>query len=68
MTVKVIIQPGEDGAFVARAPAFRGCWSQGKTREVALHNVRKALLAWLEAEQDKTGRDQPPGDVESLTV
>lgn len=68
MTVNVIVQPGQHGGFVARTPAFRGCWSQGKTREETLHNVREAPLAWLEAEQDKPDHDQPPGDVELLTV
>lgn len=54
MTLKVIIEPGEDKGFVAHVPALRGCWSQGNTREEALSNVREAVEAWLEAEQDKS--------------
>ncbi len=68
MTLKVIIEPGEDGGFVAHVPALRGCWSQGATREAALSNIREAIEAWLEAEQDKTERAGAVVDVELLTV
>ena len=50
MNIKVIIENGEDGYFVARVPALRGCWSQGKTREQALDNVREAIDLYLEPE------------------
>ena len=48
MTVKVIIEPGEDGYFVARCPSLKSCWSQGKTREEALRNIREAVELYLE--------------------
>ena len=48
MTVKVIIEPGEDGYFVARCPSLKSCWSQGKTREEALQNIREAVELYLE--------------------
>ena len=50
MNIKVIIEEGEDGYFVARVPALKGCWSQGKTREQALENVREAIDLFLEPE------------------
>ena len=50
MNIKVIIENGEDGYFVARVPALKGCWSQGKTREQALDNVREAIDLYLEPE------------------
>ena len=53
MTLKVIITPGEDRGFVAHAPALRGCWSQGATREEAVANIREAIEIWRDAEQDK---------------
>jgi predicted RNase H-like HicB family nuclease len=68
MTLKVILEPGEDSGFIAHVPALRGCRSQGKTREETLANVREAVAAWLEAEQDK-GEDQAvPSQVELITV
>ena len=49
MNVKVIIERGEDGYFVARVPALKSCWSQGKTREEAIANIREAIDLYLEA-------------------
>ena len=54
MTLKVIIEPGEDSGFIAQIPALRGCWSQGPTRDETLSNIREAIAAWLETEQDKS--------------
>ena len=48
MKVKVILERGEDGYISARCPALRSCWSQGKTREEALHNIREAVELYLE--------------------
>ncbi len=53
MKLKVIIRPGEDRGFVAHAPALKGCWSQGSSRDEALSNVKEAIEAWMEVEQDK---------------
>jgi len=50
MVVKVSIRKGEDGYFVARCPALKSCWSQGKTREEALANIREAIALYLEAD------------------
>ena len=44
------MEPGEDGYFVARVPSLKGCWSQGKTREEALNNIREAIDLYLEPE------------------
>ena len=68
MTLKVIIEPGEDRGFIAHVPALRGCWSQGATREEALGNVREAIEAWLETEQDKADVGAAAGAVELVTV
>lgn len=50
MNIKVIIENGEDDYFVARVPALKGCWSQGKTKEQALDNIREAIDLYLEPE------------------
>jgi predicted RNase H-like HicB family nuclease len=68
MDLKVLIQPGEDGGFVAQVPALRGCWSQGRTRKEAIENIRQAVKAWLETEQDKADQAGKAGDVELLQV
>jgi len=46
--LKIVIEPGEDGYYVAHCPALKSCWSQGKTREEALKNVREAIDLYLE--------------------
>ena len=49
MTFKVVVKLGEDGYFVAHCPSLRSCWSQGKSREEALRNIREAIALYLEA-------------------
>jgi len=68
MKLKVVITAGEDSGFVAQAPASRGCWSQGSTRDEALANAREAVEAWLETEQDKDNQRDINADVELVTV
>ena len=48
MTIKVILERGQDGYVVAHCPALKSCWSQGKTREEALLNIREAIELYLE--------------------
>ena len=48
VNLKIVIEAGEDGYIVAHCPALKSCWSQGKTREEALKNVREAIDLYLE--------------------
>ncbi len=48
MKVKVVLERGEDGYIVARCPSLKSCWSQGRTREEALVNIREAIALYLE--------------------
>jgi predicted RNase H-like HicB family nuclease len=68
MQLKVVIEPGEDRGFVVHVPALRGCWSQGRTRQEALQNIREAIEGWIEAEQDKADRHDRAQDIELVTV
>lgn len=49
MTFKIIIRPGEDNYLVASVPSLPGCFSQGKTFEETLGNVKEAIEAYMEA-------------------
>ncbi len=51
MNVKILIEKGEDGYFVASVPSLKGCWSQGKTRDEALENIREAIELFLESDE-----------------
>ncbi|MBC8029732.1 MAG: type II toxin-antitoxin system HicB family antitoxin [Pyrinomonadaceae bacterium] len=53
MNIKIVIEPGEDGYVVAHVPALKSCWSQGKTREEALANIREAIDLYLEPEPEE---------------
>ncbi len=48
MNLKVVVERGEDGFFVARCLSLKSCWSQGKTREEALMGIREAIDLYLE--------------------
>jgi predicted RNase H-like HicB family nuclease len=45
----VFLQRDEDyGGYVVRCPSIQGCYSQGKTVEEALTNIREAIELCLE--------------------
>jgi predicted RNase H-like HicB family nuclease len=48
MIVTVIVRRGGDGYYVANCPSLRSCWSQGKTCDEALANVREAIALYME--------------------
>jgi predicted RNase H-like HicB family nuclease len=48
----VVIEPGEDEWFVVTVPGLPGCITQGKTIEEATENVKEAIEAYLEANQN----------------
>ncbi|CAN5580701.1 hypothetical protein BH18ACI1_BH18ACI1_22520 [soil metagenome] len=48
MNIKILIEKGEDGYFVASVPTLKGCWSQGKTKEEASKNICEAIDLYLE--------------------
>jgi len=48
MKFNVIVEKGEDGFYVVHCPSLRSCWSQGKTKEEALINIREAIQLYLE--------------------
>jgi predicted RNase H-like HicB family nuclease len=58
MNIKVIVEPGENGYFVAHVPSLKSCWSQGKTKEEALQNIREAIDLYLEPESKELAEDQ----------
>ena len=65
MNIKVIIERGEDGYFVAHVPSLKSCWSQGKTKGEALENIREAIDLYLEPESTELAEDQ---ELVELTV
>jgi len=59
MRYRIVIEPDEDGVFVAECPSLPGCVSQGKTRAEALDNIKDAIRGYLESLK-KHGEPIPP--------
>jgi predicted RNase H-like HicB family nuclease len=53
MRYKVSIRKTDEG-YAVWCPGLPGCWSQGKTEEEALENIRDAIEAYLETVQELT--------------
>ncbi len=47
MKFRIVVQPDEDGVFVAECPTLPGCISQGATRQEALTNIQDAIGGYL---------------------
>jgi predicted RNase H-like HicB family nuclease len=45
---QVIVEQDEAGYFVAECPALRACYTQGKTYEEAMENIKDVIALCLE--------------------
>jgi predicted RNase H-like HicB family nuclease len=53
---QVIVEQDEAGYFVAECPALRACYTQGKTYEEVMENIKDVIAMCLE---DLKRRRQP---------
>jgi predicted RNase H-like HicB family nuclease len=69
MKYPVILIKSDEG-FAIGCPALPGCWSQGKTEEEAMANIREAIQLWLEvAEEDaRAEASRESGTLAEVTV
>ena len=65
MKFRVLIEPDEDGVFVATVPMLPGCVADGKTRADALSSVREAVEMYLESLREH-GDPVPPAITEDV--
>jgi predicted RNase H-like HicB family nuclease len=49
---KIRLAKNRNGVITVECVSLPGCVSQGRTREEALRNIREAIVAWLEAEEE----------------
>lgn len=49
----LLVERGEDGYYVVECPLFEGCYTQGKTIDEALKNIREVIELILEEEQNR---------------
>ena len=57
MKYKVELIPSEEG-FAVGCPDLPGCWSQGKTEDEALTNIKSAIVDYLAAVDEMNRRKQ----------
>lgn len=62
MKYKIAMYRTDEGISVS-APALPGCWSEGKTEDEALENIRDAIREYLAALEDRF-RDAEVREVE----
>jgi predicted RNase H-like HicB family nuclease len=53
MKLSVTIDRDEDGVWIAECPAIPGCVSQGKTKPLALKNIKEAIALCLEVRAER---------------
>ncbi len=49
----VIIERDEDGYYVGEVPQLRACYSQGKTLDELMANIREVIALCLEEETEE---------------
>ena len=50
----VLVERGEDGWYVVECPVLSGCFTQGKTLDEALRNIREVIELLLEEEDARS--------------
>ena len=58
MKLHAVIEKDESWYFVAEVPTLPGCFSQGKTHEEALANIKEAIEGWFEVMESKQSFDR----------
>ncbi len=49
----VFVEKDEDGFYVVECPVFEGCYSQGKTLDEALRNIREVIQMVVEEKKNR---------------
>ena len=49
----ILIEKDEDGFYVVECPLFSGCYTQGKTIDEALKNIKEVIDLCLEEKENR---------------
>ncbi len=66
MTLKVVLEPSEEGGYTALVRGLPGCISEGESLEEALAHIREAIELYLEPIDDDLGSKDGTLDRELL--
>ncbi|MBU1160058.1 type II toxin-antitoxin system HicB family antitoxin [Patescibacteria group bacterium] len=65
----LLVEKGEDGFYVAECPLFEGCYTQGRTIDEALKNIREVIeLILQERETKEILRNYKPTEISLHTI
>jgi predicted RNase H-like HicB family nuclease len=65
----LIVERGQDGYYVVECPLLPGCYTQGKTLDEALRNIREAIeLVLEERDARKVFEDYQPTEISFHTI
>ncbi|MDP3726413.1 MAG: type II toxin-antitoxin system HicB family antitoxin [bacterium] len=65
----VMVERDEDGFYIIECPLLRGCFTQGKTLDEALKNIREVIeLCLEEKENQKIAQSYNPKELSFHTV
>ncbi len=65
----VIIEKGEDGFYVVECPVLQGCYTQGKSIDEALRNIREVIELLLEEDEARAVlEDYQPTEISFHTI
>ena len=53
LRLPLFIEKDEDNIYVVECPVLEGCYSQGKTIDEALHNIRDVIGLILEEQESR---------------
>ena len=51
--LSIVIEKDKDGFYVVECPVLRGCYTQGKTLDEALKNIREVIELVLEEKENQ---------------
>lgn len=54
----VVVSRGEDGFYVVQCTALTGCFTQGKTLDEALKNIKEVIELCLEEKESRLMADE----------
>lgn len=67
--VPVVVEKDEDGFYVVECHLFKGCYTQGKTLDEALKNIREVITLCLrDRENQKLFKEYNPQEVSLHTI
>jgi predicted RNase H-like HicB family nuclease len=69
LLLPLIVEKDENGFYVVECPILEGCYSQGKTIDEALKNIREAIELVLEEKNNQEIlRDYRPKELSLHTI